>query len=226
MPSPLSRRHRPGRPRLASFTLVEMLVVIAIISILAFLAIPSVMSLERSSDLTSGSNNLISQLSLSRDVAMARNCEVEFRFYELPDVSAPPNGPPTVFRAFQSFSLDENGLQTNAITKVVFLPDQVCMVNNNSVSTLLMTQNPPYAVAGSVGAAPLGYYAPGSYGYVAFHFKPDGSTDLNPNPTFSSWHLSLANLHDPAQAGLGLPANFVTIQIDPVSGRVRYFRPD
>jgi hypothetical protein len=60
---------------------------------------------------------------------------------------------------------------------------------------------------------------------MTFHFKPDGSTDLNPASS-TTWFISLANQHDPVQAASGLPNNFVTVQVDAQSGRVRSFRPN
>jgi uncharacterized protein (TIGR02596 family) len=209
-----------------SFTLIELLVVMAIMIVLASLSIPAISSLMRSSNLTVGSNSLTSQFNLSRQYAMTKNCQVEIRLYELPDASAPSSTSPSVYRAFQSFSLDNSGAQTNALTKAIYLPNQIYMVANSTASSLLVSQSPPYSVLGTAVGAPLGPYPPASYNYLAFHFKPDGSTDLNPNSA-QLWYVSLANQHDKIQdATSGLPANFITVQIDALTGRVRYFRPN
>jgi uncharacterized protein (TIGR02596 family) len=209
------KRIRPN-----SFTLVELLVVLAIAVILGALSVPAVTSLMRSSNLSSGGNNLVNQLTLSRQVAMTRNCQVEFRLYQLPDSSGN-----MVYRAFQSFSLDNDGTQTNAITQVTYLPGQIYMVNNSTASTLLTANNPPYVLAGTAAGISLGTYPPSSYNYVAFHFNVDGSTDLNPG-SGQSWHVSLANERDATQGSAGLPANFMTVQVDAQTGRVRSFRPN
>ena len=61
-----------------------------------------------------------------------------------------------------------------------------------------------------------------NYRYVALRFHPDGSTDLL--PTAGPWFLTL---HDEVQ-GDGLaqpPANFSTIEMDPVNGSLKFFRP-
>src|SRR5579871_1519334 len=126
----LLRRHSS---RLNSFTLIEMLVVLAIMAILTSLTIPAAIKVLRSSNLTAGGNRLVDQLALARQTAMARNCHVEFRIYELPDPTISSSATPAVYRAFQSFSLDNDGSQTNAISKVIFLPDGIAMVNNISV---------------------------------------------------------------------------------------------
>ncbi len=202
--------------RADSFTLVELLVVVAVITILAFLTAPALMGVLGGSNLTTGSNLLASQLDLCRQSAITRNCKVEFRFYQLPASGA--SGAPTAYRAFQGLSLDNGGAQTNAITKVTFLPGQVVMSANATSSTLLTTGNPPYSVAGTTAGSPLGPYPPSSYNYVAFHFNADGSTDLNPNLN-SFWVVSLANATDPvANAATGLPANFITLQVEALTG--------
>jgi uncharacterized protein (TIGR02596 family) len=212
-----------------SFTLVELLVVMAIIVILIAITVPAFFNMMRTSSLTTGGNRLVDQLNICRQLAMTKNCQVEFRFYQLPDANAPVASAPSVFRAFQGFSLDNGGSQTNAITKVMYLPSQIYIAANTTASTLLSTNNPPYYVAGTsptTAGNSVGVYPPASYNYLDFHFKADGSTDLT--PTFASpWYVSLANQHDKIQnAASGLPANFITVQIDANTGRARYFRPN
>jgi len=209
-----------------SFTLVELLVVMSIMAILFSISIPAISSMVRGSNLTVGGNNLVSHLNLSRQIAMAKNCQVEVRFYELPDANGSISGMPSIYRAYQSFSLDNSGTQTNAVTKVMYLPNQICMSANTTASTLLTTNNPPYYVAGTTTGNSLGTYPPSAYSYMHFHFKPDGSTDLNPGAS-TPWYISLANQRDVAQdASTGLPANFVTIQVNAITGRISYFRPN
>ncbi len=217
---PKARRMSQG------FTLVELLVVLGIIAILTALTIPSIIGIVRSSSLTTGSNALTNQLTFARQYAMAKNCQVEFRLYQLPDPTTPSSTTPAVFRAFQSLAVPTDGSADTAITKVTFLPVQIYMVNNITVSSLLQapaSQSSPTYVAGATAAVPLGTYAPSSYNYYAFHFKPDGSTDLNPSG--NTWFVSLANQHDTLQAATGVPTNFVTIQVNALTGRVQSFRP-
>jgi len=216
---------RPERQGSGGFSLVELLVVIAIAAILAALSAPAIMGVLRSSSLTTGGANLSGQLNAARQYAMSRNCQVEFRFYQLPDPTTPSATTPSVFRAFQSLMVPASGPTDIAITKVTFLPNQVALMSNAVYSSLLAigASGSPTYVAGTTANTPLGPYPPNSYNYYAFHFNPDGSTDLNPNSA-QAWFVSLVNL--PLQSSTSLPANFITLQINALSGRVSNYRPN
>lgn len=214
----------PCQPSFArAFSLVELLVVICVIMVLAVLAIPAFSNISRGSNLTTGGTRLVDQLELARQAAMTRNCPVEFRIYQLPRAGDPPTGTPSVYRAFQVFSLDADGTQTNALTRVITLPDNIYIVPGAAVSSLLDTQQGTSPSLVSNPGKPLGPYPAGSYKYIAFRFKPNGSTDLNAAPA-KSWHLSLAITGD-AASSLGVPENFFTIQLNALTGRTRLFRP-
>ena len=209
------------------FTLVELLVVLGIITILSALSIPAISGIMRSSRMTGAGSTLGGQLNVAQQYAMSRNCEVEVRLYQLPEGSTPSATTPTVYRAIQSFAVPTNGSAKVPITKVIYLPDQICIMNNVTYSSILQTpsgETYPEHVLGTTAGTALGPYPPASYNYYDFHFKPDGSTDLDPSSA-QSWFISLVNERDPVLA-TGLPANFVTLQINATSGRVSNYRPN
>jgi uncharacterized protein (TIGR02596 family) len=222
-----SARARISSLNSRAFTLVELLVVMGIMAILTAISIPSILGIVRSSSLTSGSNSLNNQLNFARQYAMANNCQVEFRFYQLPDPTT-SSTTPSIYRAFQSLAVPNDGSADVALTKVTYLPTQIYILGSVGVSSLLQTvagKTSPTYVLGTAAGTPLGTYAASSYNYYAFHFKPDGSTDLDPSSA-NVWYISLGNQHDALLSTNNLPANFVTLQVNPLNGRVRAFRPN
>jgi hypothetical protein len=60
-----------------------------------------------------------------------------------------------------------------------------------------------------------------NYQYCSFRFLPDGSTNLLPT---KSWYITVHLLTDKVNSELP-PPNFFTLQIDPVSGTTKSYRP-
>ncbi|HEY8967070.1 MAG TPA: Verru_Chthon cassette protein D [Candidatus Methylacidiphilales bacterium] len=209
-----------------AFSLIELLVVVAVMGCLAALAAGAFASISRSAGLNAGGNLLLDQLNLARQTAIAKNCQVEFRIYQLPPADAPADAGPSIYRAFQSFAISSDGTRTNAVSRVGYLPRGIQIARKESLSSLLQPKDPPFASEGTAAGVRVGNYPPASYTYVAFHFRPDGGTDLGTGVA-QAWYLSLAGEKDLAREGEeSLPANFVTVQLDPKTGRVRSFRPN
>jgi uncharacterized protein (TIGR02596 family) len=196
------------------FSLLELLVVIAVIAIMAALAVSGFHSITGANSITSSADRIAAALDLARQSAMTKNKKIEVRFYE-----APALGWTNDFRAFQIFEIGDSGSAT-PLTKSAALGTPTIIARDTGLSTLLLserektnwTTNDPRISIPNAGT-----------GYVCryLQFRPDGSTDL---PVDGKWHLTIVDAKAPGSAAEP-PANFACIWVEPVSGAVRVLRP-
>lgn len=225
----------PCRSR--AFSLVELVVVISVLAILAAFSIPAVTSMLQGSSLTQASQMLVDQMNLARQFALSKNTTVEVRIYRYSDpdtpgedVSQPEKGK---FRALQVFEKLPSGAAL-PLGKAEELPISVIIGSNpekpeDSLSSLIDREKSAIITADRVkedrSAVELPRGIKKQYDYVAFSFLPDGSTTLGPAKL---WFITLHGNNDKPQTVDGKlhpPANFFTLQIDPVSGTTKIFRP-
>ncbi len=196
-----------------AFTLVELLVVIGIILLLTAISIPSFQRMSLASEFTTAGQVIAEQLSLARQAALTQNRSVQVRFYQLSD---PKTSSEKGYRALQLFTVDAEG--SKPLSKPIYLP-HLMMISEDEKTTSLMKLPEKTPGANFPPLPEVGL----NYQYRCFHFKPDGGTDLAID---QSWFLTLYAKSDAKKKSeTGLPANFVTFQIDPRNGRVRQFRP-
>lgn len=209
----ISQALMPG-PFTRAFSLVELLMVMAIIALMTTLAIPAFQHIATSNSLTDVGQQVQSTLDLARQTAITQNRPVEVRLYELPP-SGQTTGNPADYRAMQLFLI--NSTSTNAITKPTFFPAPIIISSGTTASSLMqnLTETIP---------APTDIPLPGvqlNYHYRQFMYRTDGSTDLSLS---SSSYISIVSKNDANRAN-GLPANFITLQIDPQSGGAKMYQP-
>ena len=207
--------HSTMRARRA-FSLIELLVVIAIIGVMSALVVPAMSSVLRGNEMNRAEQMVQQQLASARQTAIARNRRVEVRFYKFDNPD--DIGTTQTFCGLQSFLIDDTGAAT-PIGRLTKLPATVLMNESAANSSL-----PDLPNKSSWSATDPQISLPGigtTYTAKAFQFRPDGSTSLS---SAKKWFLTLHAATAGATAS-SLPPNFATIQIDPVSGAVRTYRP-
>lgn len=214
MTYPSLTSHRRG------FTLVELLVVIAIMCILMVLIVPASISMVKASSLTGSANAIRDGLSGARQVALSRNKEVEVRFYQ---VGSPTNADDKQYRAFRAFlSNGADPSKAEPLSAIKYLSGPVIITGDGKYSSLL-----DYGNSNRSGLVHRSEDLPsGSASYVSFNFRADGETSLKPValPT-GNWFLTLYAQNAAKDSSTGLPDNYCTVQLDPVTGRIRTYRP-
>ena len=214
---------RPDKSGITAFTLVELLVVVSIMAIVLVYVVPAANNILGGTSITRATQIVEDQLNLARQSAISLNRPVEVRFYQYHDPET--SGTDYCFRALQAWEV----VKANSFVplgKVQALPTGVIMDKGTSSATTTLSSlfYPNGNVNGPPGPAPLPRVGT-QYSYVAIHFTAGAATDLLPTGGPSgSWFLTL-HAENSGDGLLTPPPNFVTIQVDPVSGTLDFFRP-
>lgn len=202
----------PMNQRSAAFSLVELLIVIAILGILLALTVPAVSSLLEGVNITRGAQLLESQIQLALQLASSKSRPIEIRLIKAGNL---PNGG---FRVVQLWQVDPpsgtNVQSARPVGRPEYLPDSICVSEDATKGSRLLLVCP------ATNAMPAGSALAGQ-AYAAFQIRPSGR--VSPAMTMSSLYLTLVPTRDgSAQA---LPKNFATVQINPMTGTPRTYQP-
>jgi uncharacterized protein (TIGR02596 family) len=216
------------------FTLLELLLVMAIVVVVMAAAAPAVRGTLDGVSLTGAAETLEGQLSLARQVAMSRNLPVEVRFYQ--DSAIPSSPWRMVGMVIPAVSTGKGSDEW--VSAPTMLPGTVIIdtTEGKDFSTILTKTNEETPSASNPD--PVGpwksqepdsaAYRVRGKSYVAFRFQPNGSTNLPASADASvnqAWSLSLRNLKDKSPNGVTPAANYVAVVVDPLIGRTLSYRP-
>lgn len=206
------RHSRTGSMRQNAFSLVELLVVMAISGILLALTVLGFNSLLTSSRMDQGGRLVVDEINLARQLAVTRNENVEIRFIRRN--RAGETGA-SVYWQMQAGVVDKtNAAVFTPIKQAAQLPAGIVIETGTLLSPLL-TQLPE-----SNNIAP-------SYTYRSIVVRPTGEVEPAGTPPVNELSRWCFTLIPERQLGrpLGEIRDFVTVQIDPLTARPRPYRP-
>ncbi len=209
--------------RRSGFSLVELLMVVAIIAIISAFVIPAASSIMMGSRLSGAANQVLSALANARQTAIVHNRTVEVRFYQFGDPETPgedPAKPETGrYRAIQAFEYDEHGAAL-PVTSVERLPDGIVFDSNIALSTIFEPRQAKAFTPPLDAPAILPRGVGTKYNCSAVQFTPSGSTKFG----LGNWFVTLHRLTDGDNLSAP-PANYASVQIEAISGAVKVYRP-
>lgn len=198
---------RKGAWKPWAFSLVEILVVVAILMLLMALAVPAFQSATQGSALSRGGQLIADQLILARQEATGRNRDVQIRLVWL-------TNEPAGYKAIQLWTTTAtNSAAFEPFARMAQLPEGVIIASNATYSPLITASTIPKTNATFPGR--------GMLTFCGFRFRPEGGTDL----TFNSTNNFLTVVYARDAGTSVTPANYCAVQIDPVTGRVKTYRP-
>ncbi len=220
----------PSPSKRSAFSLIELMVVLAVVGLLLAFAAPNLFSLISANTLTGEGTLLRNQFTYAQQIAVSKSADVEVRFFKVKDSDSARTE--ESFGAYQLFQYNQDGDMAPVST---LFRIRAPVAINERLSPLL----DPSANSSSAKDRKFGYAAPTtghhdvptgrggdivSTEYVSFRFRPDGSTDLpNRSKGGDTWYITLVQGEGAIEAER--PSNFVCLQVNPYNGQIGEFRP-
>ena len=178
-------------PRDRAFSLVELLLVVAIIAMIMAFVVPVTTSVMLASRMTDATNQVEGLFVYARQTAIAHNHTVEVRFYQYGDPEEPGEQPANPisgrFRAQICEYLDHG--EAIPVTKAERLPEGIVFDSGSVLSTLLgSTQKKTFTASSNLDPQinlPRGVNT--NYNCYAFQIAPSGTTKL----AIGMWYVTL-----------------------------------
>ena len=221
--------------RRRGFTLVEVLVVVALIGMLLAMTVPGLKDIMKGSKLTAAADQMMGDLNLARQTAIKESVPVEVRLYKFSDPNAQNE---QRFAAYQCFKLSQDlnkpsDYTTERISQPVFekvktIPQGVVLVESKQWSPLLTEES----LKKEENRERVRGLVPGQRDteaeYRSFIISPEGETSLDRSGA-KQWYLTLvteAEFQRAPDATALRPHNFIMLQLDPYTANVRRYQPN
>ncbi|MCB1210075.1 MAG: Verru_Chthon cassette protein D [Verrucomicrobiales bacterium] len=222
------------------FTLIEMLVVLAIMAMMIAIVTPAFIGVIRSTQMTSTGDAIVNAVNMAQQEAIASNLPVELRFYTWEENGGSRNADVEQnYHAYQVVRLGKVGQRTlstgsntdyaqvEAVADPVVMDSGIVVMKNKQYSPLLQSQF----------KEGQNLFTRADADYSAIRFYPDGSvktpkTAANGGsveagvvpPNLPESYFTVADARE--AGGSGDLKNFYCIQIDPYTAKSRVYRPD
>jgi uncharacterized protein (TIGR02596 family) len=192
-----------------AFTLIEVLAVLGIVAILMAGASPVLFSAIKANRLTSAASVVTAKLNEVQGLALTFASDFEVRL-----LSAAGDGLDSP-ESLQVFTLPDPSAsgsedEWQPVGSPELLPDGLAFSRNERFSSVLKAPSSEVVVSATDRRT-----------LATIRFFPDGSTNL---PESENWFITV--VENSQRDTDVLPANFTTVQIDPVTGKLETYRPD
>ncbi|MES2466949.1 MAG: Verru_Chthon cassette protein D [Verrucomicrobiota bacterium] len=219
-----------------AFTLVEILVVLAIISMIMFFTVPNMGEIIQGSKLTQAGDQLKFDLGLAQQTAVKDNVTVEVRFYQYKQPDEAEGSESKIYSAYHMFSLIPDSDRPSdptaerilaPIGKIKKLPVGVVIPDSEVWSTLVNKATIANGTEEVFGLVPTEKRTVATY--RSFQINPDGSTNLDSSGA-DQWYVTLVDSNEIVRSGGSIdniaPNNYICLQVDAFNGGTRWFQPN
>lgn len=198
--------------RRSAFSLVEILFVLLIVSAALALGAPYVFSSIQSASLTSAGDMLMQKISQAQQRALTQSQVVglEFYFYEKDGIDA--------CHAIRMVAIDSSSNVVTPLEEPVYWGSGRAVLVDGELSPLFI--NIALADVGEVADGPFKAFG-ATFRRVRFY--PSGATSLT--IPLRQAYMTLVSSSKYQKDMSAPPPNYYTVQIDPVAGRSRSYRP-